>query len=232
MPTAQERRDHDKHHHPFRSLVQPLSPRQGQGGPASETAGIADSPGVLRGLHMFMWDESVSENMAVLVIKERNSKMLAATVVLRKSTGESAGMDMMARDHTRDARGSGGDFPVWRLVSWSCGKRRPVAGAVAKLTCLWEEGVVLGVKATYGEYMVGSHKDVVKVRTMAKRAAEGRLAPKVLDMIGGVLWRLSEDDPEMDGEPLKMQVSREAAFSMSAEDEVRRGAPRRMYIKL
>lgn len=53
-------------------------------------------------------------------------------------------------------------------------ERRPVAGAMATLTCLWEEGVLFGVKATSGEHMSGRQKGVVKTRPIARRPAEER----------------------------------------------------------
>lgn len=98
----------------------------------------------------------------------------------------------MARRRTKDARGDRG-----RLLGVSLGdlllwEGRPVTGAMTKLTCLWEEGVFLGVKATSGEYieyMVAYQKGVVKTRTTAIKQAEERWAPKVLDMFGGVLPR-------------------------------------------
>lgn len=113
------------------------------------------------------------------------------------------------------------------LFMW---KRGPLTGEMAKTTGLWEEGVFLGGKATSGEYRVGWQKGVVKTRGIARRPAEERWAPKVLDMVGGVPWLLSEDDPEMDGEPMRMQVSREGELRMSAEEEVQ-SAPRCICIK-
>lgn len=57
----------------------------------------------------------------------------------------------------------------------------------------------LGVKATFGEHMVGTPAGVVKTRTMARKSIEERSTPRTLEMVGGVTWRLGEDDPEMDG---------------------------------
>lgn len=55
--------------------------------------------------------------------------------------------------------------------------------------------------------------------------------PRVLYMTGGVPKKLSEDDPEMDGEPMRMQVSRGVELLTSVEGEARRSAPRHMCIK-
>jgi hypothetical protein len=39
-------------------------------------------------------------------------------------------------------------------------RRRPIAGALGKLTCLWEDGILLGVKANTGEFIVGGKGDL------------------------------------------------------------------------
>ena len=45
-------------------------------------------------------------------------------------------------------------------------KRRPVEGDLSKLTCLWEDGIFLGMKGSSGEYIVGDGKGVWKKKTL------------------------------------------------------------------
>ena len=78
-------------------------------------------------------------------------------------------------------------------------KRRPLKGSLEKLTCLWEDGTFLGVRAVSGEILIGTKTGVTKTRTIQRRPMEERWNEDVLKMISGVPWRLSEDDPEADG---------------------------------
>lgn len=45
-------------------------------------------------------------------------------------------------------------------------------------------------------------------------------------MVGGVPWRLSEQDPEVDSDAMKMSVAVEVRAQAQAEDEVRRVVPK------
>ena len=49
-------------------------------------------------------------------------------------------------------------------------KRRPVGGALGKLTCLWEDGIYIGVKATTGEMIIGTEKGILEDEDVAKEA--------------------------------------------------------------
>ena len=48
-------------------------------------------------------------------------------------------------------------------------RRKPLGNHLAKLACLWENGVFLGVKATSGELVVGDAKGVWTSRTIHRR---------------------------------------------------------------
>ena len=67
-------------------------------------------------------------------------------------------------------------------------KRKRAGGPLGKLTCMWEDGIYLGVKATTAEVIVGNRNGVWLTRVVA------------------VPWRKNEDDPKMDGERLKSEV--------------------------
>ena len=48
-------------------------------------------------------------------------------------------------------------------------KRRPIAGALGKLTCLWDDGVYLGIKSTTGELIIGTVKGILEDRDAAEK---------------------------------------------------------------
>ena len=81
-------------------------------------------------------------------------------------------------------------------------KRRAVGGALAKMTCLWEDGVYLGLKGASGEVIVADETGVWKTRSMQRKPLEARWGAAVVDSVKHVPWRVSEDDPEVDGERL------------------------------
>lgn len=111
------------------------------------------------------------------------------------------------------------------LVLW---KRRPVAGALGKLLCMWNEGVVLGVKASSGECMSRTPGQIGNARTIARKPLGERWNSKVLGMVGGALWRLSDDHPVMDGDAMKIHLPREVVLRAAAEEAVRQPVPKRM----
>ena len=47
-------------------------------------------------------------------------------------------------------------------------KRTRAGGPLGKFTCMWEDGVVLGVKATTGDIIVGNSGGVWLMRTVRK----------------------------------------------------------------
>ena len=50
-------------------------------------------------------------------------------------------------------------------------KRRRAGGALGKLTCMWEDGVYLGIKANTGEVTVENRKGVWLTRTVRRQTA-------------------------------------------------------------
>ena len=88
-----------------------------------------------------------------------------------------------------------GEKVLWR--------RRPIGNALGKLSCMWEDGIYLGVKGTTGEIIVGTTKGIWRTRTLQRRPIEDRWSADAMAMVGGVPWRTSEEDPKMDGEKLE-----------------------------
>ena len=64
-----------------------------------------------------------------------------------------------------------------------------MGGGLRKLSCVWDEGIFLGVKGTIGEFILGDGKGINRTRTVHRR-----------QLVAGVPWRKSEDDPKVDGE--------------------------------
>jgi hypothetical protein len=79
-------------------------------------------------------------------------------------------------------------------------KRRPVGGALAKATCLWEDGIFLGVRGASGEVIVGDEKGVWKTRSVQRKPPSERWAEGALEVIRHVPWRVFDNDPNVDGE--------------------------------
>ena len=48
-------------------------------------------------------------------------------------------------------------------------KRKAVGGAFEKMTCLWEDGVHLGVRGASGEIIVGDKNCVWKTRSVQRK---------------------------------------------------------------
>jgi hypothetical protein len=86
-------------------------------------------------------------------------------------------------------------------------KRRPIGGHLGKLSCLWGDGIFLGIRGSTGELMVGDAKGVWKTRTVHRKPKEQRWDVETLKLVGGVPWRINEDDPNIDGEPRNMGIT-------------------------
>jgi hypothetical protein len=84
-------------------------------------------------------------------------------------------------------------------------KRRAVGGALAKATCLWEDGIFLGVRGASGEIIVGDEKGVWKTRSIQRKPPSERWAEGALEVVRHVPWRVSDDDPNVDGEKLQLE---------------------------
>ena len=84
--------------------------------------------------------------------------------------------------------------------------RKRAGGLLGKFTCMWEDGIYLGVKATTAEIIVGNRNGVWLTRTVRRKPAKERWDRSNLEMVVAVPWRKSEDDPKMDGERLKSEV--------------------------
>ena len=109
-------------------------------------------------------------------------------------------------------------------------KRRREGGPLGKLTCMWEDGVFLGVKGSTGEMIVGDEKGVWRTRTLRRKPEGERWSRENLKYIGGVPWKLVSGGGE-EGEGPKTEViimDKEYRERMKAEDH--ETVPRKVYI--
>jgi hypothetical protein len=54
-------------------------------------------------------------------------------------------------------------------------ERRREGGPLGKLTCMWEDGIFLGVKGSTGEMIVGDEKGVWRTRTIRRKPDGGKM---------------------------------------------------------
>jgi hypothetical protein len=111
-------------------------------------------------------------------------------------------------------------------VMW---KRRRAGGPLGKLSCMWDDGIYLGVKGTTGEMIVGNKEGVWRTRTVRRKTLQERWTRENLEMIGGVPWQMGEQE----GEDLKMEITimdKDYKEKMAGETEAER-VPRRMFIR-
>ena len=109
-------------------------------------------------------------------------------------------------------------------------RRTRAPGKLAKLECLWEDGVFFGYRSNSGEVIVGTKEGVFRTRTVQRKMEEQRWDPKNLELVGGVPWRTSPDQGEV--------VMPAISMPMLSEDKIDRPivqeseyVPRRLYIK-
>ena len=70
-------------------------------------------------------------------------------------------------------------------------KRQAIGGALAKMSCLWEDGVYLGVRGASGEIVVGDKNGVWKTRSVQRKPLSQRWAEGVVEeMVKHVPWRV------------------------------------------
>ena len=66
---------------------------------------------------------------------------------------------------------------------------------------------------------------VWKTRTLMRRHLEERWDQGALGLVGGVPWRVNDDDPKADGEAMKMDIPSEARHATEQEKEEMAQAP-------
>ena len=111
-------------------------------------------------------------------------------------------------------------------VMW---KRRPQGGPLGKLSCLWSDGIYLGVKGSTGEYIVGDGAGVWKTRTVRRKIEQERWNKDTIKLVGGVPW-----NPNVDGEWMKLDVTvmdQQHRDQLRGQREDLEKVPRNFYLK-
>ena len=115
-----------------------------------------------------------------------------------------------------------GEGVLWR--------RKPVGGALGKLSVMWEDGVFLGVKGRTGEYVIGDAKGVWKTRTIQRKPMEERWSAENAEKVKWVPWKVNEADEKEDGEMLEVIRMDEWASEEPGREREFETAPRRAKI--
>ena len=89
------------------------------------------------------------------------------------------------------------------MVNW---RTKPTTGLLGKLDSMWDDGVYLGVRGKSGELIVGNRSGVWKTRTLRRKPSEDRWTQRAAELVVGVPWRTSDDDPKIDGERREVTV--------------------------
>ena len=110
-------------------------------------------------------------------------------------------------------------------------KRRPVGGALGKLSCLWEDGLYVGIRGQSGELIVSDREGVWRTRTVQRKPIEDRWPEGAYEMIQTTPWTDAEED-EMQAETEKFvtemtEAEKEAEKQVELEDKI----PARFYIR-
>ena len=80
-----------------------------------------------------------------------------------------------------------------------------------------------------GELIVGNRSGVWKTRTLRRKPSEDRWTQRAAEMVVGVLWRTSDDDPKVDGERREVTVLEHVEKEL-LRSEGSRPVPRNVYI--
>jgi hypothetical protein len=143
-----------------------------------------------------------------------------AAVLLNRFEVGKDGRTSLERCKGKKAKTLGIEFG--EAVHW---RRKPVGGALGKLSVLWSDGVYLGVKGKTGEMVVGTPDGIWKTRTIQRKPVGQRWASSSVDMVRHVPWWSSQDDPEEDGErPTVIRLSPEE--ETAKKDEQFQNVPR------
>ena len=148
-----------------------------------------------------------------------------AAVLLNRFEVGKDGKTAFERSKGRRAKTLGIEFG--EAVLW---KRKAVGGALGKFTCLWDDGVYLGVRGSSGELIVGDERGVWRTRTIQRKPISTRWDQKEIENIKWVPWDKKEEDPKVDGE--KYEVTRMTERDVEEEKEAAdQKAPMRFQIK-
>ena len=148
-----------------------------------------------------------------------------AAVLLNRFEVGHDGKTALERNKGKKAKFLGIEFG--EAILW---KRRPVGGALGKLSCLWEDGVYLGIRGQSGEIVVSDAKGVWRTRTVQRKPIEDRWQETGHEMIRKAPWTEDEDKDPDEAEKLVTEMTdkeKEAEKQFEPEDKI----PARFYIR-
>ena len=150
-----------------------------------------------------------------------------AAVLLNRFEVGHDGKTAYERNKGKNAKVLGMQFG--EAIPW---KRRPVGGALGKLSCLWEDdGLYLGIRGQSGELIVSDREGVWRTRTVQRKPIEDRWPEDAYEVILRTPLTDAEED-EMQGETEKLvtemtEAENEAEKQIELEDKI----PARFYIR-
>ena len=120
-----------------------------------------------------------------------------AALTLNRFEVSADGKTAYERSKSKKAKTMGLEFG--EAVMW---KKKQSGGRLGKISSTWDDGIYLGVKGGTGEIIIGTTEGVWKTRTVQRCPYQQRWRAKNLEMVGGVPWRTSGNDPNADGEAM------------------------------
>ena len=101
-------------------------------------------------------------------------------------------------------------------------ERKPIAGALGKISCMWDDGVCLGLRGASGELIVSDVTGVWRTRTVQQEAAQDQWRPENVEFVRWVPWAAKEVDPKIDGERLDVTKMTNYEDEMEKEEAVQK----------
>ena len=95
----------------------------------------------------------------------------------------------------------------------------------------WEDGILGGIKATSGEFIVDTARGIWRTRTISKRPEQEQWSASNLQLVGGVPLRLSDQDPKIDGEAMVVDVPPSVTAEMKDAPATHLLAPNNFYVR-
>ena len=149
-----------------------------------------------------------------------------AAVLLNRFQVSHDGKTAFERSKGKKARTLGIEFG--EAVLW---KRRPGGGALGKLSCLWEDGIYLGIRGSSGELVVSDLKGVWKTRTVQRKPIEDRWKEDGHEMIKQTPWAESEERPQEEAGKMEVTKMTEEEKEAEKQAEVANRFPTRFHIR-
>ena len=154
-----------------------------------------------------------------------------ASVLLNRFEVSRDGKTAYERNKHKTAKVLGIEFG--EAVLW---RRKPVGNALAKFTCLWSDGIYLGICGKSNELIIGDKAGIWRTRSIQRRPLSERWSSGSAVAFTGVPWRTSDDDMDADGEKMEaeemegLQIIRDED-KKNEDEKVENPPPIRVHIR-